>query len=337
MAQIINGEFLRNETNKDSMGGTEQMTLELSERIDKELLQDFQIISSRVRGELDESKIRLFWAHDLPGDPESDFLKDKNNHDKFHKFVFVSNWQMQRYIDAYGIPWSKSVVLQNAIDPLRESNMQDLEKINLIYFSTPHRGLNILVPVFEKLCEKYDNLHLNVYSSFDLYGWKQRDEQYKELFDRINAHDKMTNHGSVEKVKIREAVSNSHIFAYPSIWAETSCLCLMEAMSAGLACVHSNYAALPETAANWTNMYQMNEHLEQHAGVFYHVLESTIIQLLNENTRPMVASKLKSQKSYADVFYNWNARSHEWTALLTSLKNSVKDRSIPKEQFKYSA
>jgi len=117
MAEIRDGEFVRNETNENSMGGTERMTMELANRVDSDLLKDFQIVSSRVR-DLQEDKIRVFWSHDLPGDPESEFLKDKNKQSQFHKFVFVSNWQMQGYMQAYGIPWSKCVVLRNAIDPI---------------------------------------------------------------------------------------------------------------------------------------------------------------------------------------------------------------------------
>ena len=116
MAEILGGEFKRNETNEKSMGGTEQLTMKVAERIDKKLLADFQIVSSRVR-ELDEDKIRIFWAHDLPGDPESEFLSTTNGKDKFHKFVFVSNWQMQNYIARYQIPFSDCVVLRNFIDP----------------------------------------------------------------------------------------------------------------------------------------------------------------------------------------------------------------------------
>ena len=63
-----------NEQNQNANGGTEMMQRELASRIDPQLLDNFQIIASRVRN-LDPNKIKIFWAHDLPGDPESDFLK----------------------------------------------------------------------------------------------------------------------------------------------------------------------------------------------------------------------------------------------------------------------
>jgi len=330
MYQIYNGEFIRNETNENSMGGTELLSQALVNNVDKKILEDVQIVVSRMRDDLDETKVRLFWAHDLPGDPESDFLKKKENHNKFHRFIFVSNWQMQAYMQHYGLPWSKCQVIQNAIDPIAPIEKPDpKEELNIIYTPTPHRGLNVLVPVFEKLAEEHKNLKLHVFSSFKLYGWEKRDEQYKELFDKIEAHPQMIYHGTQPQSVVREQLQKSHIFAYPSVWAETSCMCLMEAMSAGLACVHSNYAALPETSANWTHMYQLQEDANEHANLFYQILKSVIDNYTNDS----VQSRLQPMQTYANVFYSWKQRSVEWTAFLKSLSLNIKDRSIKKAMF----
>lgn len=330
MAEIINGELIRNETNQNSMGGTELLAIGLTKHIDKELLKDFQIVSSRVR-DLDPSKIRIFWAHDLAEDPESHFLKDKNNQEKFHKFVFVSNWQMQNYIKLYDLPWSKCIVIRNAITPIEKHDKPDpKEKINLIYTSTPHRGLNILVPVFEKLTQEFPGrVHLDVYSSFNLYGWGQRDEQFKPIFEKIDAHPDMTNHGSVSNDEIREALKKAHILAYPSTWQETSCLVLIEAMSARLIPIHSNLAALYETAANWTYMYQYNEDPNAHAGTFYNMLRQAV------GAYEQAQGRLDPAKNYIDIFHSWANVTHEWNGLLTFLKDNVKDRSIASEAFIY--
>lgn len=331
MAEILGGEFLRNETNQKSMGGTEQLTLKLSERMDKDLLSEFQIVSSRVR-ELDEDKIRIFWAHDLPGDPESEFLSTDSGKLKFHKYVFVSHWQMQGYMARYGLNPSQCVVLRNFIDPIEDHEKED-DKINLIYHTTPHRGLNILTPVFDKLCEKYDNIYLDVYSSFKLYGWDQRDNDYKDVFAQLEKNDRVTNHGTQPNEVIREALKKSHIFAYPTTWQETSCLCLMEAMSASNICVHSNYGGIFETASHWTNMYQYHENPSSHASAVYNMLDITI-----ENFTPMRLNTTPT-KVYTDTFYSWKNREPEWTALLTSMKNQITERALPPDQgpmFSYS-
>ena len=240
---------------------------------------------------------------------------------------------MQGYIERYDIPWSKCIVLQNAIVPIEE-HKKPTDKIRLAYWATPHRGLNILVPVFQKLCEKYDNIELDVYSSFKLYGWDKRDEQYQPLFDQCLDDPKINYHGTVPNDVLRENLKNTHIMAYPSTWLETSCICLMEAMSAGLLCVHPNYGALPETSANWTNMYQWYEDQNEHASHFYAALDASIESLQNEG----VQSRISSQASYANVFYGWPLREFQWEQFLVSLLDE--DRSLPKasaDYFEYKA
>jgi glycosyltransferase involved in cell wall biosynthesis len=308
------------------MGGSELLAYQLFDRLDKDLLKRFQIVLSRKR-ELDESKIRLFYCHDLPKDPESQFLKDPKNHDLFHKYIFVSNWQMQAYINYYSLPWNKCIVIQNAIEPIPEHTKPDFKKqVNMVYFSTPQRGLDLLVPVFDALSKKHDNIHLHVFSSFEIYGWPDRDKQYADLFDQIKGHDKMTYYGTVKNEEIREHLKDMHILAYPSTWPETSCLTLLEAMSAQLLCIHSNLAALFETSANWNMMYQFLEDKNQHARTFYTVLEAALENYTTKNTE----NRLKTMKAYTDMFYDWNQRIIQWNAFLKSMDAGIKDTSFPK-------
>jgi UDP-glucose:(glucosyl)LPS alpha-1,2-glucosyltransferase len=320
--EITGGKIIRNDTNENAMGGTEIIATNIAERVPQELLADFQIIHSRVR-ELDETKIRVFVAHDLPEDPEVAFLAD-GGWKKFHKLIFVSQWQMQRYIEHFNIPWSHCLVLQNAIEPI-EQHEKPTDVIRLGYWSTPHRGLNIVVPVFEKLCEEYDNIELEVYSSFGLYGWDERDEHFKDLFEKCKEHEKINYHGAKSNAEVREALKDMHILSYPSIWKETSCLVLMEAMSAGMLCVHPNYGALSETAANWTYMYQYHEDMSRHASIHHMMLKAAIENLNKEHEQ----SRLLSQKSYSDVFYGWGGRVESWTAFLGAMLNGNPDRSLP--------
>lgn len=322
----------RNDTNKNSMGGTELLQERLYDgTVPRELLQQFQIVFSRVR-ELDENRFRIFYAHDLPGDPESEFLKG-GGWSKFHKLVFVSNWQMQAYINHYQIPWSHCEVIENSIEPIGSDSLHyDSNIINITYTSTPHRGLNILYAAFEALAKKHENVHLNVFSSFKLYGWEQRDEQFKELFDRIKEHTKATYHGTASNKEVRDHLGRSgDIFVYPSTWLETSCLCLIEAMSAGLMCIHSNYGALPDTASNNTYMYQFDEDENRHATKLYHILDSAIPYVQDED----VINKRKLAKLYADNRFNHKLAMQKWIHLLTRIAAENPSKALPAEMFTY--
>ena len=324
----------------NALGGTELKKNALERDIKPELLDQFQVYVSRVHEPFDESKYRILWIQDLADDPESNHLglenifKDQNKQGpgwrNFHKIVFVSHWQANAFIQRFQIPWSKCVVLLNAIDPITPTQVDD-DTIRIIYHTTPHRGLNLLLTVWDKLTEAYPNVHLDLFSSFKIYGWQERDKEFQPLFDYADKTPNISNHGSQPNDVVRAAVSRSDIFAYPSTWPETSCMSLMEAMSTGLICVHSNLGALFETGANWTHMYHFHEDQQAHATIFYHMMDNAIKSLKDEGMR----SRCLSQKAYSDVFYNWSSRVKQWEALLGSIAASGEQRGLPNEQFTY--
>jgi glycosyltransferase involved in cell wall biosynthesis len=121
----------------------------------------------------------------------------------------------------------------------------------------------------------------------------------------------------VSNDEIREALLSADIFAYPSIWKETSCLSLIEAMSAGLLCIHPNLAALSETSMGLTWMYQWNEDANAHAGGFMQVLHQGIEVMRNQ--REAIEADLKLQKIQVDRVHGWNNKANEWKALLESI------------------
>jgi glycosyltransferase involved in cell wall biosynthesis len=325
----------RNETNKNSRGGTELLQERLYDgRVPRELLEQFQIVFSRVR-DLDESRFRIFYAHDLPGDPESEFLHN-GGWRKFHKIVFVSNWQMQAYVSYYNIPWSHCEVIENSIIPIVDGEHKPVGDgpIRICYTPTPHRGLNILFAAFEALAKERDDIVLDVFSSFKLYGWEQRDESYKELFEALREHPQVNYHGTKSNDEIRHYLANEgHIFAYPSKWPETSCLCLIEAMSAGLMCVHSNFGALSDTSGGHTHMYQYHEDENAHATKLYHLLKGCVTHYSDDSTGAII----KLAKTNADYRFNWFIKSSQWTGLLTEITMRNPDKALPKAGFTYRA
>ena len=302
-----------NELNKKAMGGTELMAHRIEEMLGPDLLSQVQIIHSRVR-ELDNTKKKILVLHDLPGDPEVQHLRD-GGWKKFDTLVFVSHWQKQMYETLLGVPPSAGVVIQNSIEPI-EQHEKPTDKTTLIYYSTPHRGLSLLYPVFDKLYEEYGStIELKVFSSFELYGWPQRDEPYKELFEALENHPGIQYSKSVSNETIREELKKAHIFAYPSIWQETSCLCLIEAMSAGLTPVHSSLAALPETSMGLSMMYDYVEDPNKHAMTFYNTLRMTI-QNIND---PYMRQLTTLRKHSADAIYNTQRQGMRWLALANNI------------------
>jgi glycosyltransferase involved in cell wall biosynthesis len=303
-------------TYEEANGGTEMMRQELFNRVDEELLDKFQIICSRVRW-IDPKKPTVLWLHDTWDDPESQHLSDAERIKQFARLVFVSNYQMNTYNMAHGVPYNSSIVIQNAIEPI-PAKEKKTDQIRLIYHTTPHRGLNIVVSAVRELAKHHgDYIHLDVFSSFEAYGWPDRDKEFEELFQAIKDHPQMTYHGYQPNETVRTALQDAHIFTYPSVWPETSCIAAIEAMSAECEVVCPNFAALPETTANFAAMYQYSEDITHHANVFANVLNNTIKNRFSDNT----LRKLKFQKTYIDNFYNWDLRAAQWTGFLQGMLN----------------
>lgn len=264
MSVVYKGEVLNTDLTKRANGGTEQMRSRLIKNINEQLLKQVAIHFSRPK-EIYDDVPNVLYLHDLAEDPAVECLNTEA--DKFDYFVFVSYWQRDQFIQRFSLPYSKCAVISNAIETQFQKYEKPSDKINLIYHTTPHRGLELVYPIFEKLCELHDNIHMDVFSSFGVYGWEQRDVLYQPLFDRIKAHPHMTYHGAQSNETVIEALKDAHIFLYPSIWKETSCIALIEAMSCGVFSIYPSYGALPETGSFASNigMYEYSEDLNQNA------------------------------------------------------------------------
>lgn len=309
--------FEENDISSKAQGGTEITKRSLAKLIDPKLLENFQIIPSRVR-EIQDDKIRIYWQHDLPEDPEVNHLKNESSRNRFHQFVFSSNWQLNDYASKIGFPLDeRSRVIETPVTPFEPNIQKNSERVDLIYFSTPQRGLEILLPVFEELCKKLPSgkVHLHVYSSFLIYGWVEQDKLFEPLYERCRQHPHITYHGFAPQEQLREALKNADILAYPSIWKETSCRVLIESMSAGLLCVHPNLAALSDTSGNLTSMYQYIEDKNKHANLFLSYLEHAITVV---HTEP-VQNYLRFQKAYADSRFGIQKIASQWEGLLHDL------------------
>lgn len=320
-----------NELNKDSKGGSEMMMFGLVERIQKvrpDLFDGIQLISSRVR-DLEKDKYKIYWLHDLPQDPETVHLKDPASRARFDQLVFCGNWQFQQYRTILGVPFDeRTAVIETAIEPFKQPSREDKnpETINLIYTSTPQRGLAILVPVFVELAKLYPQLRLHVFSSFEIYGWKDADKPFEPLFKTCREHPQIIYHGFQPNEKVREQLTKTHILAYPSIWEECNSRSLIEAMSAGCLCVHPNFGGLPDTAGGMTRMYPWHSNINNHANIFYLVLKQAIDGWINEFNE--VYDVMTFVKTYADIRYNWDKIVDNWIGLLESVKYRPKVQPV---------
>ncbi len=296
-------------------GGTELLYGWLQQAL-PELTNHVQIILSRpdevVR---EDDKPCVLWLHDLPTDPASAKLRDAGYRAQFNRIVFVSHWQQQQYNFVLGIPFSEGVVIKNAVPhfaPTLPKPRVEGDKLRFIYTSTPHRGLNIVAAAAEHLAKERSDWELHVYSSLKLYGWDEADAQFAPLYDALKANPNVVYHGSQPNDVVRQAVQDAHIFVYPSVYQETSCLAAIEALMGGCLAITTNYGALPETCGEWAWMLPFSERPEILAANTHRAMH----QALNEYDSVQVQGALAVQTQYYQNYYSFSSRVPSWQALL---------------------
>ena len=243
MSTLYEGQVIDSKLSLNAKGGTEMMRDRFLKMIEHSLYENVAIHFSRPQKYHPETNI--FYAHDLP---DNDFLRQP----KFDKYVFVSNYQRDKFMcHSRHVNHINSFVIENAIEEQNPEENKNDDVCRLIYHTTPHRGLEHLVECFYKLYDEFGNkIHLDVFSSFEIYGWFN-EQKWIDLFEKIKSHPGMTYHG----YKSNEEVTNflgqkAHLFAYPSIWEETSCIAMIEALANKCFVIHPTYGALTETGMN---------------------------------------------------------------------------------------
>ena len=312
-----------NELSRSAMGGTEQMLARLHRDMPPELLERVQVIPTRVR-ELDPDRKRILWVHDTWNDPEVRHLNNPALVSRFDAIVFVSHHQRNSFLDRMsGIPRDRTRVIRNGIEPFDPSVAENLyphdgiRPVRLIYHTTPHRGLDVLINTFIRMSDV--DAELDVYSSFGIYGWHKRDIDYLNLFDLCREHPRINYHGHVPNERIRSALVDCDVFAYPSTWPETSCLAAIEAMGAGCRVVTTDLAALPETTAGYARLVP---YIDDHYALsdrYERALREEIGRV--SRTDMDLRTELYSQVSYARRMYDWNRIRYEWMDLFTEVVN----------------
>ncbi len=299
------------------LGGTELMYNELIKRLPSEYLDEFSIFN--YPNQADFSKKLIYW-NQLSYDQDAvQFLKEPQNVNRIENFVFVSNWQSEQFSKIFNIPGEKSQVMQNAcigVD-IRES-IDNTKKIKICYTSTPWRGLDILLRAWEILNPQ--NCELHVFSSCKIYGDQfssSEDNKYEFLYEWCRRLPNVVYHGSIPNHILRMELSKFDILAYPNTFEETSCISVIESLSAGLRVISSSIGALPETTEGWGRIYSYVEDREKHSQIFSQILSEEIESFRNG----LLNQYLVKQSQIYNPKWNWDNRINDWIKYLNKLRN----------------
>jgi len=248
-----------------------------------------------------EPKEIILWLHCLINqyEPKIRFLlTEKRFIDKIKYIVTVSEYHKQDVVKETGIHPDKVVVIYNAIDPI-ENNLSRFNNVitpQLIYTSAAERGLMLSLRALHKLDLDF---RLNIFNEIvpDILNFNDKDK-------KVINDSRFFFYGKTPHKTVLDYMSKSHIFVYPSIWHETFCISLAEALSSNCLCVYSNLGALNEIGNNFGISYKHTNNIEEHIEIFSEKITEAIKTIKNNKFNPGTQAQFVNNKFSWEVFTN---------------------------------
>jgi glycosyltransferase involved in cell wall biosynthesis len=272
-----------------------------------------------LRRRLPDATRLVMWVHldaDQPrvADIASDF-------DHYDRFVLLSAFQRRRYADAFGMPADRVTLLPNAIAPafaalLDTPPARPPGPPMLAYTSTPFRGLRLLLDAFPRIRAAVPDATLAVFSSLEVYRVDAAEDQhrYGALYQRCRATPGVAYLGGQPQTTLARLMSGMHLFAYPCIFPETSCISVVEAMAAGMQAVTSDLGALPETCGGYADLVPFGD---GDGGLARDVAEAGVAALRRSPAE--IAGRVVAQRAYLRETRTWPVVASRWEALFADL------------------
>jgi len=307
------------EFQKRPMGGSEIAFYTLMDKLPQGWNNKFNLILSHCNPKfLDPNKVNIIWQQLNCNEENIELMNSEEFMDSVDYFAWVSHWQYEKFRNKFNIPAYKSVILKNATHPVEFIERPRTGKLKLIYTSTPWRGLDVILNAFRIL--NRSDIELTIYSSTKIYGpdfEKIAGNQFEWLFDIARNMPNVNYLGYAPNDEVRDAVKQSHIFAYPSTFEETSCISAIESLIAGCQVVTTNYGALPETCGDWATYVPYGPNRQVLTNRYALALNSAIDNYWNRATQ----EQLREQSNHYNKFWTWDARIPQWESFLSEINN----------------
>lgn len=201
------------------------------------------IARSNLRVQFKAKKLYL-WAHD-----NVDSSSYSNIFDAFEKVdgvMCVSNTLKESLKKEFGLSEDKLFVVPLGVDLDIKPNVEK-KPFNMIYASTPYRGLKYLPKIFTEVKKLHSEATLDVFSSMKIYDKSLNDNDYNDVFKELESLDGVTVHKPVLQRELAGYLARADVMVYPNTFFETSCLAAQQSVAYGTPVVSTNLGALKET------------------------------------------------------------------------------------------
>jgi len=244
--------------------------------------------------------------------------------------VVPSEFAKSQWVN-FGFPEEVVTVIPNAIESTAiKKQKPKIDVVKIIYVSNSSRGLEMLLRATNYMKE---NFKLDIFGSLttegvDFFG----NRKSVTWVPKLKNLDKITFYGSSEKRTVNKHLLNSDLFVYPSIFLETFCLSVVEAMAVGLPILTTPYGALPEVCGEYPTYFKYNPkweiainndqgtNLEQYKTSFPKYFQQDIEMLaesIDESIRAIKKDSSINQDFALDIQekYGWAEIKKKWLAL----------------------
>jgi len=275
-------------------------------------------IGEKIR-QLGVTRPMILWCHHASDQAAVHALMTPAEKASFQGYAMVSQWQASGYMQLYNLPTEQIRILRNAASPMIQAAIpKDPWYVRgtpptLAYTSTPFRGLDILLMAFPMIRSIVPEARLRVYSSMGIYGQTDAEDQFKALYALARVLPGVEYVGPLPQAQLADALTEIDYLAYPSTFAETSCIAVIEAMSAGAHVISTGLGALPETTSGFATIVdQVASHPIMFATRYAEIVANTIA-----STNPEEASvRRNNQINLVRQVYSWSDRASTWNGWL---------------------
>jgi len=272
-----------------------------------------------------------------------------------HKYLFVSKWQRDRYIQKFHIPKSKCAVIQNGIsDKIQLPLVLPSKKKELIYISSPYRGLLIAYPLFKAMKQYLPDITFKVFSCFNRdfnndYNTKEfaphtletlesimtneYNRYYRSLYTQLIQQEGVEFYGSVPQDVLFEHMKTAMVLFYPNTYAETCCTSILECMAHRCSVVTSELGALPETCSGYARLFNplidvLDDNYSTDNAVINPIkveeISKKYMEKLVENTIEVLTNyesvnnqrRLDEQEEYIKAKCTWKTKANEFMNIM---------------------
>lgn len=253
-----------------------------------------------------DKKPIYIWSHDAY---DQDITKQymHSNLFKIVKNLFcVSEWQKQTYCKYLKLSSDKIKVLPNPIDLNLYSGYTKRNLNQLIFSSIPYKGLSEIPRIFNDIIikTKRDDLTFKIFSSMQLYNNSEADNQYQEIYDKLNSMNGIHLNQPVSAKQLAYELSTSNFYIHPATYHETFGRVFVESMAGG---------CLPITFNNGANLEVIK--------TFGFVLpERSILNISSYEKYIDLLSNLLNETSKTDKYYKNRLLAFEYVKQFDYLK-----------------